>query len=312
MENQNLLSPKVDFVFKKLFGNEHYPNILIAFLNAVLEADDPITSVQLKETTFERDSLEDKQSRLDIYALTNKDEQINIEIQVRNEYNIVKRSLYYWAEMHNKSLKRSEPYSALKRTICINLINFNYLPNEHFHSVYQIREDKTNHLLDSSFEMHFIELKKMKKQTVDFSNYTKLESWVEFINHPESEVIMKFEEIEPALAAAKAELTRLSADPALRDEYEFREKELRDKISSYDHALTQGYQQGHELGHALGHKIGLYEGHAKGHAQGLNQGLDEGCTQARIAIAKNLLASGVANDIIMDATGLTLEEIEAL
>ncbi|MGL5714751.1 MAG: PD-(D/E)XK nuclease family transposase, partial [Paraclostridium sp.] len=29
-----LLSPRVDFVFKKIFGNEQHPNILISFLNA--------------------------------------------------------------------------------------------------------------------------------------------------------------------------------------------------------------------------------------------------------------------------------------
>ena len=26
-----LLSPKVDFVFKRIFGNEQHPNVLIAF-----------------------------------------------------------------------------------------------------------------------------------------------------------------------------------------------------------------------------------------------------------------------------------------
>ncbi len=31
-----ILSPKVDFVFKKIFGNEKHPNILISFLNAVI------------------------------------------------------------------------------------------------------------------------------------------------------------------------------------------------------------------------------------------------------------------------------------
>ena len=32
----SLMSPKVDFVFKKIFGNPDMPDILISFLNAVL------------------------------------------------------------------------------------------------------------------------------------------------------------------------------------------------------------------------------------------------------------------------------------
>ena len=33
---EKLLDPKVDFVFKRIFGSEKHPNILIAFLNSVL------------------------------------------------------------------------------------------------------------------------------------------------------------------------------------------------------------------------------------------------------------------------------------
>ncbi|MTH44511.1 hypothetical protein GL293_13630, partial [Turicibacter sanguinis] len=37
-----LLPPKMDFVFKRIFGNEKPPNVLISFLNAVLNPIDPI------------------------------------------------------------------------------------------------------------------------------------------------------------------------------------------------------------------------------------------------------------------------------
>ena len=35
--NRGLLDPKIDFVFKKIFGSEEHPEILISFLNAVLK-----------------------------------------------------------------------------------------------------------------------------------------------------------------------------------------------------------------------------------------------------------------------------------
>ncbi|MFI3211282.1 MAG: PD-(D/E)XK nuclease family transposase, partial [Peptostreptococcaceae bacterium] len=43
-----LLSPKMDFIFKQIFGNEKHPNILISFLNAILEPSKEIVSVELK------------------------------------------------------------------------------------------------------------------------------------------------------------------------------------------------------------------------------------------------------------------------
>ena len=67
-----ILSPKVDFVFKRIFGNENNPRILISFLNAVIKPQDLIKSVQIMNTDIEKESIEDKFSRLDIKAKTNK------------------------------------------------------------------------------------------------------------------------------------------------------------------------------------------------------------------------------------------------
>lgn len=39
---RTLLNPKIDFVFKKIFGSEEHPEILISFLNAVLKPKKPM------------------------------------------------------------------------------------------------------------------------------------------------------------------------------------------------------------------------------------------------------------------------------
>ena len=94
-----LLPPKMDFIFKRIFGNENHPNVLISFLNAVLNPTDSIKSVELKDTTIEKSHVEDKYSRLDVRETTDKGEHINIEIQLNNKYNMVERSLYYWSKL---------------------------------------------------------------------------------------------------------------------------------------------------------------------------------------------------------------------
>ena len=117
-----LLSPKVDLVFKRIFGNEKHPNILISFLNAVMKPIDPIKSVQIRNSDIEKEHIEDKYSRLDIKAVTNKGEYINIEIQVKNEYNMIKRSLYYWSKMFENQIVEGDNYDKLSKTVCIIFI----------------------------------------------------------------------------------------------------------------------------------------------------------------------------------------------
>ena len=44
-----LFEPKVDYVFKNLFGSEKHPRILISFLNACIKPESPIVEVHLKK-----------------------------------------------------------------------------------------------------------------------------------------------------------------------------------------------------------------------------------------------------------------------
>ena len=86
---RGLLDPKMDFVFKNIFGSEKHPNILISFLNATLKPKDLITEVEIKNTDLNKGYIEDKFSRLDVKATSSNNEIINIEIQLKNEYNMI-------------------------------------------------------------------------------------------------------------------------------------------------------------------------------------------------------------------------------
>lgn len=275
-----LLSPKVDFVFKKIFGNEQHPEILISFLNAVIQSDDPIKSVEIKNTDIEKEYVNAKFSRLDIRALTNRDEQINIEIQVRDEYNMVKRSLYYWSKMYDSQLERRGKYESLKRTICINVLDFSFLSDDKFHSVYRLKDIKTNEELTDVMEIHFIELPKAKNTVTD-NNI--LQAWVNFINNP-GQTEIKNQEMQDAMN----ELVRLSSD---KDERFLYEKRL-ESIIELNSSMDSGFKRGIEQGRA--------------------EGLKRGKIETSLQIAKNLLKAGMDIENICLATQLTREEVEQL
>lgn len=275
-----LLSPKVDFVFKKIFGNEQHPEILISFLNAVIQSDDPIKSVEIKNTDIEKEYLNAKFSRLDIRALTNRDEQINIEIQVRDEYNMIKRSLYYWSKMYDSQLEKRGKYESLKRTICINVLDFSFLSDNKFHSVYRLKDIKTNEELTDVMEIHFIELPKAKNTDTD-NNI--LQAWVNFINNP-GQTEIKNQEMQDAMN----ELVRLSSN---KDERFLYEKRL-ESIIELNSSMDSGFKRGIE--------------------QGIEQGIKRGKIETSLQIAKNLLKAGTDIETICSVTKLTREEIEQL
>lgn len=235
-----LLSPRVDFVFKKIFGNEQHPNILISFLNAVLNQKDVITSVKILNTDIDKEHIDDKYSRLDIKATTNNKEHINIEIQVKNEYNMVKRSMYYRSKMYESQIIEGDDYDKLARTVCINILDFKCLKNDRFHNFYRLKEVETNEELTDIQELHFIELPKYKGVSEDEDISNMLEVWTTFIKNPESKVIERLEMSKEEIKDAKYELLRISASSKERELYERRKESLLNKVSALKNAEEKG------------------------------------------------------------------------
>ena len=242
----------IQFRFKKIFGSEEHPEILISFLNAVLKPKKPIVSVEIKNSDLKKEYIEDKFSRLDVKALTSNKEIINIEIQLKNEYNMIQRSLYYWSKLYEEQLSEGDRYDKLSRTVCINILDFKYLKNDRFHNGYRLKEIETNEELTDLQEIHFIEIPKLKRFESTEEIVDLLEGWVEFLRDPESEVIRKLEMSNKEIREAKDELYRLSRNSKERELYYLREKSLRDEISALANAKEKGLKEGL--------KQGLFEG----------------------------------------------------
>ncbi|MEG1285585.1 MAG: Rpn family recombination-promoting nuclease/putative transposase, partial [Romboutsia sp.] len=242
MLKTSLLSPKIDFVFKKIFGSQEHPKVLISFLNAVLKPIIAIVEVEIKNSDIEKEYIEDKFSRLDVKAKTSNNEIINIEIQLKNEYNMIQRSLYYWSKLYEEQLTEGDRYDKLCRTVCINILDFKYLKNDRFHNGYRLKEIETNEELTDLEEIHFIEIPKLKKLEKSDKVVDLLEGWVEFLRDPESEVVRKLEMSNIEIREAKDELYRLSRSSKERELYFMREKSLKDEMSALANAEEKGIQ----------------------------------------------------------------------
>jgi len=94
--SKGLLDPKIDFVFKNIFGSPKNPKILISFLNATLKPIKKIVSVEIKKTDLEKQYIEDKYSRLDVKATTSNNEIINMLKLFNSGYDTADKFLKEW------------------------------------------------------------------------------------------------------------------------------------------------------------------------------------------------------------------------
>ena len=285
---RRLLNPKIDFVFKKIFGSEENPKILIGFLNAVLKPIIPIVEVEIKNTDIEKVHVEDKFSRLDVKAKTSNQEIINIEIQLKNEYNMIQRSLYYWSKLYEEQLGDGDRYDKLCRTVCINILDFKYLKNDRFHNGYRLKEIETNEELTDIEEIHFIEIPKLKKLNSEEEVVDMLEAWVEFLRDPESEVVRKLEMSNSEIREAKDKLYKLSMDEKERELYFLREKSIKDEISALANAEEKGIQIG------------------------IEQGIKQGIQREKIETVLRLKSLGLNIEQIAKGTCITETEVEKI
>ncbi|BDC03344.1 TPA: Rpn family recombination-promoting nuclease/putative transposase [Clostridium perfringens] len=282
MVYRTLLNPQIDFVFKKIFGTEKNKPILINFLNAVIKPTTPIKDVEIKNNDIDKDFIEDKFSRLDVKATTSNKEHINIEIQVKNEYNMIQRTLYYWSKMYSEQIQNRDNYSKLERTVCINILNFKYLKNDKYHNAYRLKEITSNEELTDLQEIHFIELPKFneignKEYVENVEKMDALEKWLEFLVEPESNTVRQLELSNEEIKLAKSELYRLSMDSKEREQYNMREKAIYDRISALENAEAKG-------------KL-------------------EGKLESKLEVVKESLSQGLKISLISKITGLSEEEI---
>ena len=299
-KNMCRINPKVDFVFKKLFGSEENKDLLMSFINSVLPDDEQINYIELRNPYNLANFINDKMSILDVKASDENGTWYDIEIQVAPQSYYDKRALYYWAKVYSDQLLEKGRYGTINKVIGINILDFNYFPDEDYHSMYKIYNSKTKTEYSDLFELHFIELQKFHTDLNELK--TSLDRWVTFLNNAyeySEDKIPKELQDDRNIKKAIETLENMSLKGQEREIYEQRLKETIDRVEQIETALNKGRQEG------------IKQGIKEGKEQGIKEGIKEGSQKKAIEIAKNLL-DVLDNETISLKTGLSLDEIEKL
>jgi len=206
-------------------------------------------------------------------------------MQVVQYDNLEERIMFYWSKLYAGEIHSGQDYEVLNKTIVVLLSNFELdvtkdIPK--IHTKWEIREEEYSKIvLTNVLEIHIIEMPKlikaMENKKVDKKD--KLILWTMFMLSPEKlgdEVMENNEDIKKA----KEELEKINQDAREKELARLRMKHIMD---------TKAVQ-----------RYGFKEGEKSGIKKGKNE------------IAKKLLKMGLSIEQIIEATGLTKEELEKI
>lgn len=266
-----------DIAFKKVFGSEQHKDILIGFLNAVLDlqGDRSIRDVTLKSPWQAPDIAILKETILDIKAVDNRGVSFIVEMQVEKKYAFQKRAQYYTAKAYTGQIDKGEDYPKLGQVIFIGILDFSCFDGENSLTRHLILNQATQKQELKDLEFNFIELPKFDKTEEQLDGI--VEKWIYFIKNAGSlTMIPKSAESIPELNNAYTQASVFSWTKDELDVYEYwRMEETSDRYKLKDE-------------------------------------YDKGRVEGKIEIARNLLAAGVAVEVIMQATGMSREEVAEL
>ena len=302
---QTLLRPTSDFIFKKIFGANKiaFQGLVSAILNQPITDITFLTPKEEKKELAKEDplaflnaellpsTLGDKLVRLDVCAKLADGKQINLEVQVEDELNFLKRVLFYGARFYTNQLSEGETYDTLKKTICISILSFTLFPTEpHLlcHHALLSTRTKVQHMED--IEFFFLQLPCLEQKP--YNQLSELEKWSLFFQSRDIKVLKEVSMDNKALKSAVEDLETLSKEPKTRALYEAQMKFVRDFNSRVKTMWERGLEEGT--------------------LKGIEEGKAEGLAEGKLTTARNMKKKGFPTDMIAEITDLPFEAIENL
>ena len=310
------INPFIDYGFKKLFVTEANKDILISFLNAVIEdSADPIVDLTYKNIELIGEFNGARDSYLDAYCETASGRQFIVEMQNSWQPFFKDRTLYYAAKAitnqavkddptkreqpEKEELKKAEKWNyRLKEVFVIALMNFNfpkkeYKPEDYYHRI-MLTDLNDQHVFYDKLTLIYLEMRKVGKAKLDMNR--PLDRWLMVLYKLWGEEDCPPELEEPIFKKLykEAEFARFNSDQQLTYERSWkRELDIYNEIEG-----------GRILGHEEGLEEGRKEGREEGLAEGKELGIAEGENNKALEIARNMKALGLDDETIMKATGL--------
>lgn len=290
---ERYINPYTDFGFKKIFGTNLNKELLVSFLNALLEGKEVIEDVSYLNTEHIGTQEYDRRAIFDVYCVNDKGERFIVEMQRGEQQFFKDRSIYYSSFAIREQAPKGEWDYELKAVYAICILNFEfYHRNEDVCQFIKLMNVKTNEVFYDKLTFIYLEMPKFDKQEDQL--VTMLDKWM-FVLKNLSKLLIR-----PAALQEKvfttlfktAEIARY--DRKTRLAYEDSLKNYRDWYSTIKTAENKGEIRGIEKGR----KEGIREGRELGMKEGRVQGMKEGEKKAQEKLIAQMKELGYSEEDI--------------
>jgi len=178
-----------------------------------------------------------------------------------------------------------ENYQNIKRVISIIITDYKLIPDSpKYHHRFVLYDPENCVEFTDIVEVNTLEIPKLP----EIEDGTELWNWLKFLSAERKEDLEMIAEKNPQVKKAVVRLMELSNDERTRMLYESRQKMEWDNQAREQDARQEGMQAG------------------------IQEGIKEGIKEGILSVAKNLIGINMPLDRIIEATGLTREEVEGL
>ena len=272
---EKYVNPFTDYGFKKLFGEELNKDLLLDFLNELLQKEQGriVDLTYLKTEKLGATDI-DRKAIFDLYCENEKGEKFIVELQKTKQNFFKDRTVYYSTFPIREQAKRADWDYELKAVYTIAILDFVFDADKSETDKYRYDVKLTDIETNKVFydKLTFIYLEMPKFNLTEKQLTTKFEKWLYVIKN----------------------LNKLDRIPDTLREQIFEKLFEAAEIAKFTHEQFLSYED----------SLKYY--------RDLKNSIDTAKDEKAIEIALNLLKNNVSIEVIENSTGLTKEQIENL
>ena len=282
------INPFTDVGFKRIFGQEINKDLLIDFLNALLDGERQVKDIKFLNKELLPIFESDRGLIYDVYCTDENGEQFIVEMQNKEHVNFRERTVYYLSQAISRQGEKGVDWKFdLKAVYGVFFLNFSMtnLPRK-LRTDIVLADRDTHEQFSDKMRYIFIELPLFTKEEDECE--TDFERWIYVLKNMETLQRLPFKARKAVFEKLEqiVDIAGLSKEDRLK--YDESIKVYRDQLAVMEYERLQG--------------------EARGEARGLVKGRAEG----KIDVARSMKADGMPIETIARYTGLTPESIERL
>ena len=332
--DERYLNLGTDFAFKKIFGTEANKELLIHFLNCLLDLKKgaKISDITYLNTEQQPKKKGKRKAIFDVYCETNHGERFIVEMQKNSQKHFKDRSVFYSTFPIQELSERTKDWDfQLPKIYVIGVLNFTFNKSKPNKVIYKVQlKDDDNEVFNENLSFVYIEIPKFRKRINELETF--MDKWLFLIKNLHS---LKNRPME----VQNRIFNRLfsTAEICNLNEFEFMKysrslKDYRDWHNTLNHAIEKETakitrrisaklrkevreevrKEVREEGIAIGLATGREEGRAEGREEGWAEGRVQGAKNTQKEIARKMLNKGMDINSISELSGLTIEEINGI